>query len=144
MFEKINRGLMFLIIAIGGLFMILTFVDFDSSGEEAICNLCWPTGAFLGLAYVLLGLSTLAAIAGAIIGAIVNPKGIKGTLIGLGAMAVIVIISYVLASDEVYSTYKGVSATASKWSGVGLYTFYILFVLAILSIIYSAISRALK
>lgn len=143
MFQSINKGFMFFNIVLGSLFMVLTFVDFDTVGEDAICNRCWPAGAFIGWSYILLGLTVLAAIAGAGISAVVNPKGIKGSLIGMGGMLVILVLSYVLASDEVMEGWT-VTSTASKWSGVGLWMFYILFVLAILSIVYSAISRALK
>lgn len=145
MFEKINQIVMFVFIAIGVFFGVMTFTDFDMSGDTAICNACWPVQGFIVWSYVLLILAIVAALAGAVISAIVNPKGIKGTAIGLGVMLVVVGISYALSSGEVLEKYPdGITETASKWSGTGLYVFYILFVLAILSIIYSAISKAFK
>ena len=135
---------MFVSIAVGVILMVLTFTDFDTVGDEAICSSCWPVGAFIGLSYVLLGLTVFSALAGAVISAVVNPKGIRGSLIGLGVMVVILGISYALASDEVIKSYGDVTASASKWSGTGLYAFYILFILAILSIVFSAVSRAFK
>lgn len=135
---------MYVNIALGVILGLLTFIDFETIADEAICNRCWPAGAFIGWSYVLMFVAILAALAGAVIGALMNPKAMKGTAIGLGAMLVIALVSYLLAGDEVLEAYKETSPTASKLSGAGLYMFYILFVLAILSIVYSAVSRALK
>jgi len=59
-------------------------------------------------------------------------------------MIVIFVISYVLASDEVVKSYGDITATTSKMVGAGLFTFYILLVLAVLSIIYAGISRLIN
>lgn len=135
---------MFVFITIGVVLMVMTMSDFNKSGEEYMCESCWPTNAFIVLSYILLGLAALAAVGGAIMGAVQHPKKIKGSLIGIGVLALVVVVSYLLASDEVLESYGDITATTSRLSGAGLYAFYILFAGSILAIIYSSISRALK
>jgi ABC-type enterochelin transport system permease subunit len=144
MFDKVNSAIMYGLIALGVVLMILTM----SSGltpEQSDCVDCGAVGSFIGLSYILLLVAIVAAVGGAIFQAIQNPSKIKGSLIGLGALAAILIISYVMADGTVQTYYKvGTSETASKLSGAGLYALYILFVLAVLSIAYSSVSRLLK
>ena len=64
----------------------------------------------------------------------------------LGGLLVIYIIATLLASDEVTEHYAefGVTQTISKQVGTGLFLFYILGAGAILSVIYSEVSKMLK
>jgi len=124
--------------------MIMTM----SSGltpEQSECTDCGAVGSFLGLSYILLILAIVAALGGTVLQAVMNPGKLKGSLIGLGGMALVIIISYVLADGTVEPYYaSGITETASKLSGAGLYAFYILFVLAVLSIASSAVTRFMK
>ena len=87
----------------------------------------------------------VAALAGSVISAMTKPDSIKGTAIGLGAMLVVIALSYVLADGTVEPMYgDDITETSSKWSGAGLYAFYILFVLAVIAIVYSSVSRLMK
>jgi hypothetical protein len=144
MFQKINTIGMYVFIVIGVILMIMTM----SSGltpEQSDCTECGAVGGFLGLSYVLLILAIVAALAGAVMQAIMNPSKLKGSLIGLGGMLLVIVISYVLADGTVEPYYTSdITETASKWSGTGLYAFYILFVLAVLSIASSAVTRFIK
>ncbi len=144
MFERINSIIMFVIIAIGVVLMVMTM----SSGltpEQSDCTDCGAVGSFIGLSYILLIAAIVAAVGGALMQVILNPGQIKGALIGLGGMAVVLIISYVMADGTVEPYYQaGITETASKWSGMGLYAFYVLFILAVLSVAYSSVSRLLK
>ncbi len=72
----------------------------------------------------------------------------KTTLIGLGALVVIFIISYIIASgtdvpQELFDK-VGLSSGTSKLIGASLIPVYILGVLSVLAIIYSEVSRAFK
>ncbi len=144
MFQKINTIGMFVIIAIGVILMVMTM----SSGltpEQSDCTDCGAVGSFIGLSYILLIVAILAALGGAVLQAVTNPGKLKGTLIGLVGMIVVLGLSYVLADSTVEPYYTGnISETTSRLSGAGLYAFYILFVLAVLSIAYSSVSRLLK
>lgn len=144
LFERANTILMFAFIAIGVVLMVMTM----SSGltpEMSNCEDCGAVGSFIGLSYILLILAVVAAIGGAVFQAALNPGKIKGTLIGLGVMVVVLGISYGLADGTVESYYAGdITETTSKLSGAGLYAFYILFLLSVLSIVYSSVSRFFK
>lgn len=142
MFEKVNQIGMAVIMAIGVVLMVMTMgIEVTDEGE---CLNCGIEGTFIGLSYVLLVIAVIAALAGTVMTAISNPKKLIGSAIGIGAMIVIFVISYVLASDEVVKSYGDITATTSKMVGAGLFTFYILLVLAVLSIIYAGISRLIN
>ena len=70
---------------------------------------------------------------------------LKKTLMSLGAFILVVIIGYVLAEGVETEMRDGemLSESGSKWVGTGLYTFYILAVVAIGSMIYSGIKKAM-
>ena len=72
---------------------------------------------------------------------------IKNTLIAVGAFAVIVIISYFIADGQAVYDRDGVMAVSesgSKWVGAGLYTFYILAVIAVGIMLVSGIKKLIK
>tara|TARA_B100000902_G_scaffold394238_1_gene450146 strand:+ start:428 stop:856 length:429 start_codon:yes stop_codon:yes gene_type:complete len=142
MFEKVNQIGMAVIMAIGVVLMVMTMgIEVSDEGE---CLNCGIEGTFIGLSYLLLGVAILAVLTGTVMTTISNPKKFIGSAIGIGAMIMIFVISYVLASDEVLRTYGDITASTSKMVGAGLFTFYILLVLAVLSIIYAGISRLIN
>ncbi len=72
---------------------------------------------------------------------------LKSTLIGLGAFAAILIVSYILSGGDttVYKHSEGIATeTASHLVGAGLVAFYILGVLAIVSILFTGVKKLIK
>jgi len=98
------------------------------------------------LTYILLGATSILAIGFPLKQLISNPKKAKEIGMALGGLFVIYIIATLLASDEVTEHYAkfGVTATLSKQVGTGLFLFYILGAGAILSVVYSEVSKMLK
>jgi len=96
--------------------------------------------------YVLLAVAVLAAIVFPIINGIKSPKSLKGSLIGLGALLVIFVISYAISDSAVKAKHVslGVDETEMKLIGAGLVMFYITLFLSIIGLIYSEISKAIK
>jgi hypothetical protein len=101
-------------------------------------------------AYILFGIGLLAALIFPLIKVVTDVKAIIQTVVILAGAAVLVLISYyVLSSDtalyikdnEVVNT---TSASAQKWVGTGLFTTYMLFGLALLSILYSEVVKIFK
>ena len=79
------------------------------------------------------------------VGILSKPSSLKGSLIGIAAMLVVFIISYVMADGEILKDYpETTTETSSKWSGAGLYMFYILFVGAGGSIVVTSIMGLIK
>lgn len=68
---------------------------------------------------------------------------IKKTLISIATFIVIILIAYLLADGVETPLREGgmLSANGSKWVGTGLYTFYILAIVAIFSMIFSGFKK---
>ncbi|MEZ5070166.1 MAG: hypothetical protein R2751_04145 [Bacteroidales bacterium] len=100
-------------------------------------------------AYILFVLTGIAALGFPLVAVFSRPKGLIRLGLVLVAAAVIVIVSYVLSSDAPM-TIIGYSGTANSDPGTlkmvdtTLFVTYTLFGIALLSILYSIISRATK
>ena len=106
------------------------------------------TQPILMWAYILGIIAAIAAIGFPIINMISNPASAKKTLLPLLAIGVVVLIAYVLASDEVLDIlgYQGTDNVPGrlKFSGMMIITTYFLAGLAVVSILYSEIANLLK
>jgi hypothetical protein len=102
--------------------------------------------AGLYIAYVLLFVAIGAAIIFPILHVVQNPKGIVKSLAGVVGLVAIFVIAYVLSGNEVTAKYAqyGVGEGSSKLIGAGLIVFYITLLIAIVGVIFSEISKALK
>ncbi len=95
------------------------------------------------IAYILLAVAVLAAIVFPIIHFIQHPKNAKRALVGIVALIVVVGISYALSSD-VNPSKMEITPEAVKQVDTGLFAFYILAALAIISLVYSEVSKFFK
>lgn len=95
------------------------------------------------ICYILLAVACLAAVVFPIIQFARNPKNAKGALIGIGALVVVVGISYALSSDNNPSNME-ITAEAAKQVGTGLYAFYMLAAVAIIAVVYSEVAKLIK
>ena len=95
------------------------------------------------ICYILLAVAVLSAVVFPIIQLAQNPKNAKGALMGIGALIVVVGISYVLASDNNPSNME-ITPEAAKQVGTGLYAFYILAAVAIVALVYSEVAKLFK
>ena len=134
------------ILKIVGLVLSLVGVYFLAmiimKGDDAIIESGTGIDGFLFTAYVMFAL-----VVGAVL--IFGLKAlffviIKNTLIIIGAFIVVIAISYTLADNTPMVLKDGdmLSESGSKWVGAGLYTFYILAVIAIGAMIVSGFKRA--
>ena len=103
-------------------------------------------GILLSWTYLLVAIAAIATVVFPIIYLVQNIKEAKNTLIAIGGMLVVFGISYGLASGEVLEKYikYGVDESTAKFVGMGIYATYILMAGAIGSIIFSAVSKAIK
>lgn len=95
------------------------------------------------ICYILLAVAVAAAVIFPILQLAQNPKGAKGALIGIVLLAVVIGISFGLASD-VNPSKMELTPEAAKQVGAGLYAVYILGAVAIVSIVYSEVSKIIK
>ncbi|MDD5977319.1 MAG: hypothetical protein PUC08_07285 [Bacteroidales bacterium] len=111
---------------------------------------------FWNIAYwsvmVLFGASIVAALGFALTqivkGLIEDPKKQMGILIGVGALVIVFVVSYLLSSGtdipkEVFEK-TGSDYSSSKLIGACMYTVYVLFAGVILAAVYAEIAKKLK
>ena len=104
----------------------------------------------LGWAYILLALAAIAAVLFPLITIVTDIKAILRLLAVLAGAAVLVILSYfVFASDATidilgYTGTDNSDPVTLKWIGTGLFSTYIIFGLALISILYSEVANLFK
>ena len=118
-----------------------------TTGWEAL--LYFRTDIALMWAYILILITLIAAIAFPLVAVISNPKALIRLLIVLAGFAVLVVVSYLLASDTAMEIigYEGTGNTdpgTLKMVDTVLFVTYMLFGLALGSILYAITSKALK
>ncbi len=103
----------------------------------------------LAWAYILLIITALAALIFPLINVVTNPRALLQTLALLAGAAVLILVAYVISNDtpiEIlgYAGTDNEDPVTLKWVGTALFTTYMLFGLAILSILYSEIAKLFK
>ena len=95
------------------------------------------------LSYVMVAFAALATIGFGVQKMMQNTNNAKKTMYTVGGLVVALIIAYLLASDEVLSSYEKyeITASSSKQVGMGLITFYFLLFGAIAAILYAELSK---
>jgi|TARA_B110000459_G_scaffold33469_1_gene35096 NADH:ubiquinone oxidoreductase subunit 6 (subunit J) len=95
------------------------------------------------LTYIMVAFAAFAAIGFGIKQMMQKTNNAKKTLYTIGGLFIIIILSYITASDEVLGSYEKYEITAStaKKVGMGLTTFYILAISAIGAVLYSELSK---
>ncbi|SHG92851.1 hypothetical protein [Winogradskyella jejuensis] len=138
-----------IVAALLGVLGIVFLVRIISAGDEAI-----KSGEKAGLvdpmayiAYVILGLVLAFVVFFVIKNLFTNTAGLKNTLIGVGAFAAILVISYVVSGGDPlqYKLQEGIATEGqSHMVGAGLTAFYILIVVAALAMIFSGVKKVLS
>ncbi len=131
---KIVKLLVLVLAVIAGLLYILMVKSGDVKTQNAyIDNL-------LNLTVALLYVTAILAVLGWIMDIFASKKSMVYTLISFGVFLVIVLLAYSQASDKPF-TVGGIeySGTVSKWSDTGLYTFYILAVIAVVLMVFTSL-----
>lgn len=101
-------------------------------------------GLYVG--YGLLIFTLGAALLLPALNAIKSPKDLAKSGMGIGAIVVLFLVSYALSGSEVTAKYvsQGIGEGSSKMIGAGLTMFYIVFIIALIGIVYSEINKAIK
>lgn len=95
--------------------------------------------------YVLVAIGAVLWIGSTVLSMAAKPSAIKGQMIGLGFMAVVLIISYALADGSDYATYtEEVTESTVRFSDMLLYATYILGGITIISVIFSSVVKFSK
>ncbi|WKK80518.2 hypothetical protein [Marivirga arenosa] len=97
-------------------------------------------------AYLLVIVAALGAIVLPLISALSQPKSLLKSLIGVLAIGVIYVVSWSISGDEVTAKYIkfDITSTSSQVIGGVLITTYLLMGIAVISIVYSEISKLIR
>lgn len=130
-----------LLLSVAGVIFLAMIIG---KGDEAVAATGEGVDGFLYVAYITFAITILFVLVFVLKGLLSG--NIKNTLISIGAFALIVIVSYVLADGTPMQLREGdtLSASGSKWVDTGLYVFYILAVLAIGSMIVGGVKKVTK
>jgi hypothetical protein len=99
------------------------------------------------VAYVILGLVLLFVVVFVLKNLFTNTSGLKNTLIGIGAFAAVLIISYIASGGDTrdYKLQDGIATEAqSHMVGAGLTAFYILIIVAAATMIFSGVKKVIS
>lgn len=144
----IAKGLMYIVGVVGVIFVLLTFINWDSvAGNRA--EIDDYVGAAMYVCYIAFVLAAIIGVGFGIFHFLTNLKQAKGTLIGLLVFAAVLVVSYFIASDEVLRAYSLGDGSAPspelvKISDAGIISFYILGLLAIAAAVFAEVSRLFK
>lgn len=101
--------------------------------------------------YIITGLTVLLVLGFSILNMFIKPKAAVNALIGIGAMVVIILISFALATPDIDPVFVRnisenieVTPALSKQVGAGLIATYILAGLSVLAIIYASVHKLIK
>lgn len=97
-------------------------------------------------AYILAGIALLLSVILPLISAISNPRTLLGTVVGLVGIAIVFFIGYSISSNEVTAVYTrfGITESSSKLVGGALITMYLLVIIALVSIVFTEVTKIFK
>ncbi len=118
-------------------------------GTEGISGLEEPTitNTILNWSYILFAIAAIAAIAFPFGYMVMHPKNAKKAGLVVVALAVIVVVAYSLASDELLTFVtptEGNEPTTLKYADTGIISMYLLLGVAVVSILYVEIAKMFK
>lgn len=149
MSSKVTRILTIILwamLALSTIFIVLLLDNLDTPRLDSMINLN------LRWSYVLFAIALITAAGFAIFQMFSSAEKAKSSLLAIGAIVVVVAISYLLSSSAIPNFYgaqamvqKGtLTPDVAKFTDTLLYTTYILLGAAILSVVYSGLSRLWK
>ncbi len=114
-----------------------------SKGDEAVKATGEGVSPLLYIAYIVMAITLVFVVIFVIQG--IFHGNLKKTLMSIGAFLLILVIAYVMASGSTEGLRPvdntPITESTSKWVGTGLNAFYILAVLAVVSMIYSGFTK---
>lgn len=130
-----------------GLLAISVLITFAFLGSSNFTTKEFPlTDLMLNWTYLMLVLAAIVAVVMPLINIVKNPRAMVGSLVGFGIIAVLVLVCYLMASDEPVVTVSTTfdNKAALLVTDAGLYATYITFVVAIVAIIGGELFKVFK
>jgi hypothetical protein len=152
--NKILRIALIVLFSISALIILMFYAGAKDTIELAAAGRIETYPKFTNMliiwAYILTGTAIGLTIIFPVFQMISNPKNAKKGLIGIGALAVVIIIAYAFASGEALGITNVELATkydvpsTLKYAGMMLNSIYILALIAIGSMVYSEVAKVFK
>lgn len=127
-------------IALGVIGLIPSIVVYFVEGKQLDTTVEYG----LYLTYIISLVAIAAAIGGAVRGILINPNGVRSTVMGVGFLLAILIVSYLFADGSDYMEYQKMKMTesGSRWVSAGLNALNIMLALSTLAVVFSALYRS--
>jgi len=138
--KNISKIISFLVIILAVISGVLYYyiAKYDVEADKQI-------DAILNLTTWLLYIAAFLAVLGWIIDIFSNKRSLVYTLISFAGFGIIVLIAYMMAKDAPYQLGDTVyPANISKWVDTGLWTFYLLAIIAVVLMLFSWIYDYIK
>ncbi len=116
---------------------VILWIVLLSSGEELVNPMIY-------LGYIVFFLSLAITVFSFVNSVLMNPQALRGAFIGIGAFAIILLVSYLFASGSDFEQYKNASETTVRWVNTGLNMFYIVSFITFGVVVYSGVARFFK
>lgn len=151
--NKIGQVFYLILLAVSVVLIIAFYVnngnvDPDDSFTKQMVDIGPILNYFIIWAYVLVGLAIFFTLIFPLVNMVTNPKSGLKTLVSLAVFAVVLFIGYKLADNSLMElpgyTGNDNNSETLKLTGMGIYTMYFMLGGAILTMVYSAISKAFK
>lgn len=127
-------------IALGVIGLIPSIVVYFVEGKQLDTTVEYG----LYLTYIISLVAIAAAIGGAVRGILINPNGVRSTVMGVGFLLAILVVSYLFADGSDYMEYQKMKMTesGSRWVSAGLNALNIMLALSTLAVVFSALYRS--
>ncbi|SED19721.1 hypothetical protein SAMN04489761_4587 [Tenacibaculum sp. MAR_2009_124] len=119
------------VLSVIGLVLFFRVAGIDAEDKPALSVAVSPLVTY---SLILMGIAVVAAVVASLLGIMKNPAALKKTLLGVAALAVALLISYILASDTVVldansSVIAEAGSDVSKYTSTGIWISLILLVI---------------
>lgn len=130
-----------LLLSVAGIIFLAMII---SKGDTVVTETGAGVDGYLYIAYITFAITLLFVLFFVLKG--VFEGNIKSTLLSVGAFLLVVLIAYLLADGTPMAVQDGemLSASGSKWVDTGLYTFYIMAILAIGAMVFTGIKKVTR
>lgn len=148
---KIVTIVLWVLLLISAVLIVSLMVNIDEENKTDAAMLSWVNSNIIW-SYILVAVGAGVAIIAGLMHTVTDKKAAKGGIISLVFMGAVVLVSYLLASSEI-PQFIGVdkflndgtlNEKIAKMVDAGLYATYILLGLAILSIVFTSVTRLFK
>lgn len=148
---KIVTIVLWVLLIVSAVLVVSLMVNIDEGNKTDPSMLSWVNSNLIW-AYILVAFASAVAVISGLLHMFTDKKAAKGGIISFVALGAVVLVSYILASPEI-PQFIGVdkfiregiiNENIVKLVDTGLYATYILLGVAVISIVFSSVTRLFK